>query len=579
VNFITGAIDTHLVAMAHAFNDAADQVDRSLQNAAARYAALFEGAGDAILLVDPASGAIVEANRSAQELTGLSGRSLKATRFEWLFRPGTRLGALASAERPSCSVAASVLRPDGSECPVDVAVTFVQLAEGTVLQAILHDVGERERIERDLRDSLRRLEGLYHLAVTLGGTVAEVAEHVAGTIATLLNVPLVAVERHQDDEMVLLAQYENGIVTRGQRMALAATPCATVREDRRPCIFTNAAEMYPEDQFLVERGIMTYAGVPVFGRFGEVIGAIVVMDQRVRTFGAQDIQLLSTFAARLARALAEEEHGREREAFVRQLTVQNGELSAAKERLTEADRLKSMFMGMMSHELRTPLNIFMGYTDLLLDTAREDASAPISGQRDVLERMLQAARVLTNLVEDTLSVLRLESTGIRVHREPLAIEALFQELQAAERVLRLPIGVHEEWIVEPGLEPLLTDRLKLRQIITNLVGNARKFTTEGSIVVRAASAGPEGVALSVTDTGCGIAEDDLPHIFKLYRQAEDGEVRNGCGIGLFIVQRYCELLGGVVEVSSERGRGSCFTVLLPRVSAPATQPEEIRLEA
>jgi PAS domain S-box-containing protein len=571
VNFITGAIDTQIVDMARAFNGAADEVDRSLQNAAARYSALFEGAGDAILLVDAASGGIIEANRRAQELTGLGVAALKATRFEWLFRPGTRLAGLASDGRDGarCSTA-TILRSDGSECPVDVAVSFVELAEGTVLQAILHDVGARERIEAELRNSVRRLEELHRLAVSMGGTVEEVAERVAGTLATLLDVPLVALERHEGDELVTLAAYENGIVTRGQRMPLAGTPCERLRADRTPCIFTDVSTMFPEDLYLTERGVYAYAGAPIFGRDGDVVGAVVVMDGGERTFGERDLQLLSTFAERLARMLDEEEYARERDVFVRQLTAQNAALTAAKEHLTEADRLKSMFMGMMSHELRTPLNIFLGYTDLLLDVARDDASAPIGGQRDVFERMLLAARVLTNLVEDTLSVLRLESAGVRVNREPVELASLFDELRNAERYLRPASEVDERWIVEAGLAAFDSDRLKLRQIVTNLVGNARKFTASGAIVVEARSAGEHGVTITVADTGCGIAGADLPHVFELYRQAGEGETGNGCGIGLFIVQRYCALLGGRVEVASERGRGSCFTVWLPRTVAEQT---------
>lgn len=417
VNFITGTIDAHLIGMAKAFNAAADEVDRSLRNAAARYAALFECAGDAILLVDPGTGTVVEANRRAEELTGLGAQRLKATRFEWLFRPGSRIGLPPASAAPRGLAGATVVRADGSECPVDVAVSFVTLAEGTVLQAILHDVGERERIERELRESVRRLQGLYQLAVRLEGTVEDVAEQIATSLARLLNVPLVALERHEGDDAIMLAMYENGIVTRGHRRALAGTPCATIREAGRPCVLTNAAVDYPADTFLAARGIHSFAGVPIVGRNGDVVGAVVVMDTRVEALHAEDLQLLSTFADRLARALGDEEYAREREAFVSRLTTQNVELQAAQERLTEQDRTKSMFMGMMSHELRTPLNIFLGYTNLLLDVAREEGWTPIREHRDVLDRMLQAARILTNLVEDTLSVLRLESAGVQVNVE------------------------------------------------------------------------------------------------------------------------------------------------------------------
>jgi len=569
VSFVTGTIDRQIVDMARAFNDAAGEVDRSQQNAAARYGALFEGAGDAILLVEPTTGAIIEANRRAQELTGLSDRALKATRFEWLFRPGTRLASLVGESTAvGRSSSATIVRADGSERPVDVAVSFVALAEGTVVQAIMHDVAQRERSEQELRTSLARLKELYQLAVTLGGTVEQVAERVAGTLATLLDVPHVVLERHTDDDLVMLAMYENGIVTRGAQMPLAGTPCGRVREDRRAYSSTSVATSFPEDTFLAERGLHSYAGVPIVGRNGDVVGVVAVMDTRVRDFDENDVLLLSTFAERLARVIGEEEYIREREAFVQQLTAQNVALTAAKEDLTEGDRLKSMFMGMMSHELRTPLNIFLGYTELLLDTAREDGARPIGEHGDVLERMLHAAGVLTNLVEDTLSVLRLESTGVRVNREPVVLATLFEELQTTEQALHPTSPVEEYWSVESGLGTLETDRLKIRQIVTNLVGNARKFTTEGSIAVEARSASDGRVMIAVTDTGCGIPPDDLPHIFELYRQAADGETRNGCGIGLFIVQRYCSLLGGRVEVTSELERGTRFTVWLPRMPVP-----------
>ena len=108
-----------------------------------------------------------------------------------------------------------------------------------------------------------------------------------------------------------------------------------------------------------------------------------------------------------------------------------------------------------------------------------------------------------------------------------------------------------------------SDRMKLRQILTNLVGNARKFTRAGSIDVRAVRVDTGHVAISVADTGCGIAAADVPHVFELYRQAANGWAHNGCGIGLYIVRRYCELLGGSVEVESAVGRGTRFTVTLP----------------
>jgi PAS domain S-box-containing protein len=575
--FITGTIDAELVGMARAFNTAASQVDRSLQISAARYSALFEGAGDAILLVEPATGRILEANRRALELTGLGEAALKATEFEALFAAETPLENVRRLPAGTYRWRAGlrVRRADGPPCPVDLALSTVAVGEHTVLQAILHDVGERERIEAELRQSVQRLEGLYHLAVTLGGTVEQVAEHIAVTLPALLDVSMVAVTLYDGEQQVVLALYEGGTVNRGLRLPLAGTPATWIRDQRRPCVVANAAKRFPADRLLAARGIAGYVGIPVLGRDGEVAGHVAVMDQDARRPRDQDMRLLSTFAGRLARALHEDEYVRERDDFVARVTDQNTELRAAQERLTEADRLKSEFMGMMSHELRTPLNIFIGYTELLLDGTHEADGIDVDEQRDVLGRMLDAAHTLTGLVEDTLSVLRLESAGVRVLIEEVPLRALFEELRSAERLLRGPTAVREEWVVEDGVPTLSCDRMKLRQILTNLVGNARKFTREGTIVVRAVPVDDAHVAISVRDTGCGIAAADVPHVFELYRQASNGWSHNGCGIGLYIVRRYCELLGGRVDVESALGRGTCFTVTLP-VRPAATAVEDAR---
>lgn len=563
--FVTGTIDAELTGMARAFNAAASQVDRSLQISAARYSALFEGAGDAILLVDPKTGRILEANRRAFELTGLGEPRLKGTELETLFAADTPLENVrrlpAGAYRWRAGL--RVQRADGSECPVDLALSTVAVGEDTVLQAILHDVGDRDRIEGELRQSVQRLEGLYHLAVTLGGTVQQVAEHIAVTLPALLEVPVVAVALYRDDAQVMLALYDRGTVTQGQELPLVGSPAMRVRAERRACVVTDARTRFPDDAFLATRDITSYVGVPVLGRDGEIVGQVAVMDERARHLRDHDMRLLSTFAGRLARALHEGEYVRERDEFVARVTNQNTELRAAQERLTEADRLKSEFMGMMSHELRTPLNIFLGYTELMLDGTHEPEGMPVGEQREVLGRMLDAARTLTGLVEDTLSVLRLESSGVRVLVENVTLPALFEELRGVERLLRGPSAVRETWLVDADVPVVPSDRMKLRQILTNLVGNARKFTREGTIEIRAARVDDGHVAISVTDTGCGIAAADVPHVFELYRQAANGLAHNGCGIGLYIVRRYCELLGGSVDVQSDLGRGTRFTVTLP----------------
>src|SRR5262249_13258347 len=125
-------------------------------------------------------------------------------------------------------------------------------------------------------------------------------------------------------------------------------------------------------------------------------------------------------------------------------------------------------------------------------------------------------------------------------------------------------NVIEQWIVAADVPTLVTDRRKLRQVITNLVGNARKFTQRGRIEVHAVPIGADRVQIRVTDTGCGISAEHLPLIFDLYRQAPNGEAHEGCGLGLYIVRRYVEMLQGTVSCTSLPQHGATFTIELPR---------------
>lgn len=240
----------------------------------------------------------------------------------------------------------------------------------------------------------------------------------------------------------------------------------------------------------------------------------------------------------------------------RQLTA----VRAAQVQLIENDRMKTEFVGMMSHELRTPLNIFLGYTQMLLDATREDTTR--QGDVEILHRMLLAGRTLSELIEDTLSVLRMEAGAVHLDLEDVWLPSMFEELRSARQVLQPRAEVEEIWNVDEDVPVLHTDRRKLRQIITNLVSNARKFTDSGSIIVHAGLASAGSVRITVSDTGCGISADHVPFIFDLYRQAPSSRAHDGCGLGLYIVRRYVEMLQGSVVCASVPHGGTTMTLEL-----------------
>jgi signal transduction histidine kinase len=247
------------------------------------------------------------------------------------------------------------------------------------------------------------------------------------------------------------------------------------------------------------------------------------------------------------------------------LALENARLLEQAER---ANRLKSDFLATMSHELRTPLHIIMGYTDLLLDNTFGDL---LQEQADVLQRVGKSARELLELITTLLDVSRLEAGRLPVEVREAHLPELMDELEAeAKELLRGKSQLSFVWRVAPELPVLRTDRMKLKVVLKNLLGNAVKFTEQGSIAVDVHPF-DGGVAFSITDTGIGIAPEALPEIFEMFRQGDSGTSRfySGVGLGLYIVKRLLDLLGGTVTVESEVGRGSTFRVWVPRDLPPA----------
>jgi signal transduction histidine kinase/PAS domain-containing protein len=230
----------------------------------------------------------------------------------------------------------------------------------------------------------------------------------------------------------------------------------------------------------------------------------------------------------------------------------------------DANRAKSAFLAVMSHELRTPLNAVTGFTHLL--------SSGVSGelnekQLSHLERIESSSRHLLQLVEEILFFASLETGEGSVNLSQIDLAIVAKEAADALEPLAMERGV--ELVVNADPAIVQTDERKIRQVLLNLASNALKFTDEGTVCIRVESRPDGGAVLTVSDTGIGIPEKHHERIFEAFWQVEDAPTRTagGTGLGLSVVKQVIDLLGGTIEVQSNEGRGSTFTVTLPP-SAP-----------
>jgi len=230
--------------------------------------------------------------------------------------------------------------------------------------------------------------------------------------------------------------------------------------------------------------------------------------------------------------------------------------------LQAANRVKTEFVSTMSHELRTPLNVMLGYAEMAQDVNL--------GERERLayvHRIQGAGRDLLDLIESTLEVGRMEAGHDGVRLEPVPLAAFCDELRRACASLPRRDGVRLEWPAAPDDVVILTDPRKLTLVLRNLVGNALKFTEQGWVCVEVRVDG-NGLLLRVSDSGIGIRPEDSETIFEMFHQADNSDRRRfgGSGLGLYIVRRCVEQLGGSIAVESAPGHGAAFTLRLPALT-------------
>jgi adenylate cyclase len=241
-------------------------------------------------------------------------------------------------------------------------------------------------------------------------------------------------------------------------------------------------------------------------------------------------------------------------------------LAAARDQAMEATRAKSRFLANMSHELRTPLNAIIGITEMLQEDA---ADQKLEDFEEPLQRTARAGKHLLVLINDVLDLSKIEAGRFELYLEQVDLSALIEEAARTAQPLAARNGNRIDIACAGSLGSMRADATRLRQIVLNLLSNACKFTENGVVTLEAKRErhddGGEWLRVAVTDTGIGMTQEQLGSLFREFGQADGSTTRRygGTGLGLAITKRLSEMMGGSIEVESDVGRGTCFTVRLP----------------